>query len=541
MINKPFDRENSTSSIIKRLALTVLLVNLFVAVLAMNWLNHSKLQDQEDAAVTTRNISQLLEQHLIDVADKIDISLLAAAEEVRRQSTKGTVDTQALNALLARLKTYLPDVTSMRITDAKGEVKYGNGGIPDTRVNVADREYFIAQRDNPKAGLVIATPVLARIDKKWVVTMSRGIRSADGSFGGVVYANIALEQLSKTFSSVDIGKNGVVGLRDKDFGLIVRHPEPKSIGESIGNKAASPKFLELTKAGQTSATYIAPAGIDNIERVFSFRKPASLPYFIIVGLASDDYLAEWRNQASNVLALLVLFFMFTLLLSWFFYRAWMRLITISAALAEQKDTLRIVADYTYDWEYWQGANREILYMNPSCEKITGYSQAEFISDPGLLESIVYPDDRHLAQKHISGFESRDDDNVDFRIVRRGGEIRWIAHGCRPVFGVDGKFMGRRVSNRDVSERKQAEAEFRTIVQTTSDGFWLISAQSGLIVDVNPAYCIMTGYGSEELLNQPVTLVEAEHDQEKVKRNIQTIMRGEPLLFGTRHRRKDGSL
>lgn len=95
--------------------------------------------------------------------------------------------------------------------------------------------------------------------------------------------------------------------------------------------------------------------------------------------------------------------------------------------------------------------------------------------------------------------------------------------------------------RDISERKQAESEFKTILQTTADGFWLVSTQTGLLFDVNPAYCMMSGYSLEELLNQPITLVEAEQDQKKIARNIQIIMSGEPLLFETRHRRKDGSL
>ncbi len=541
MIKNPFDIQSPSSYAIKRLAVIVLLLNLFVALLAMNWLNHSKLQDQEEAAVATRNMAQLLEQHLIDVIDKIDISLLAAAGEVKRQKVQGAIDAPALNAYLMRMKSHLPDVTSIRIADAQGAVRYGNGVVPDTRVNVADREYFIAQRDNSKAGLVIAKPVFSRIDKRWVVILSRAIHLPEGSFGGVVYANISLEQLSKEFSTINVGNKGVVALRDRDFGLVVRYPEANSIDASIGNKAASPKFLELIGAGQTSATYIASAAIDNIERVFSFRKPSSLPYYIIVGLAAEDYLAEWREQVTNVAVLLVFFFLGTLLLSWLFFRAWTRFIAANAALVEQEDVLRIVTDYTYDWEYWQGANREILYINPACEQITGYSQKEFEGNPGLLESIVHPDDRHLVQKHIQNFDSRDDDNVDFRIVRRDGEIRWISHGCRAVYGQDGHFMGRRVSNRDITERKQAEAEFKAIVQTTPDGFWLVSAQSGLVVDVNLAYCNMSGYSREELLNQPIALVEDEQDQEKIDRNIQTIMRGEPLLFETRHRRKDGSL
>ncbi|CAK0775388.1 two-component system, sensor histidine kinase and response regulator [Gammaproteobacteria bacterium] len=102
--------------------------------------------------------------------------------------------------------------------------------------------------------------------------------------------------------------------------------------------------------------------------------------------------------------------------------------------------------------------------------------------------------------------------------------------------------------RDISERKQAESErkcaeleYRTLIQTTPDGFWLVSSQNGLLVDVNPAYCGMSGYAREELLNQPVTLVEAEYDEANTTRNIQAILRGEALRFETRHRHKDGHL
>jgi PAS domain S-box-containing protein len=498
MINQPYNLENPPSAIIMRLALIVLLLNLFVALLAIHWLTHSKLQDQETAAIATRNMSQLLEQHLVDLVDEIDISLQAAAEAFKQQHTRGTIDTQALNAYLATLKTYLPDVTSVRIADAQGMVRYGNGVTPDTHVNIADREYFIKQRDNARAGFVITRPVLARIDKQWVVVMSRAIRLPGDVFAGVVYANVALEQISKTFASIDIGKNGVVGLREKNFGLIVRYPEPGRTGESIGNKAASPEFLALIEAGQTSATYVATADIDTIERVFSFRKSASLPYYIIVGLAAEDYLAEWQKQVFNMSVLLTLFFMLTLLLSWYFYRAWTRSITAGAALAEQKNTLRIVADYTYDWEYWQGENREIRYMNPACENITGYTLAAFISNPALLASIVHPDDRQLALLHEEQFASSEDDNVDFRIVRRDGEIRWIAHSCRPVYGDDGHFMGRRVSNRDITGRVLSEEKIRVSevrLQATLDNspymIWQKDAE-GRYITFNQSFFRVTG-------------------------------------------------
>lgn len=46
--------------------------------------------------------------------------------------------------------------------------------------------------------------------------------------------------------------------------------------------------------------------------------------------------------------------------------------------------------------------------------------------------------------------------MTFRIVREDGEVRWIAHGCRAVVTSHGEQRGRRVSNRDITDLKNAE-------------------------------------------------------------------------------------
>ncbi|MDD5177255.1 MAG: diguanylate cyclase [Sterolibacterium sp.] len=129
-------------------------------------------------------------------------------------------------------------------------------------------------------------------------------------------------------------------------------------------------------------------------------------------------------------------------------------------LIQSEARLRTVADYTYDWEYWIGPQHEIRHMSPSCERISGYSRSEFVADPELLERIVHPDDRALMAAHKHDASSREMGDVDFRIVRRDGEIRWIAHACTAVRGLDGEYIGQRVSNRDITERKRLEAELR---------------------------------------------------------------------------------
>ena len=44
-----------------------------------------------------------------------------------------------------------------------------------------------------------------------------------------------------------------------------------------------------------------------------------------------------------------------------------------AILKENEERLRIIAYFTYDWEYWQAPDNKIIYVSPSCEIITGFS------------------------------------------------------------------------------------------------------------------------------------------------------------------------
>ncbi len=130
------------------------------------------------------------------------------------------------------------------------------------------------------------------------------------------------------------------------------------------------------------------------------------------------------------------------------------------ALRKSEERFRTVADFTYNWESWLSSDCTVTYISPSVERITGYPPEEFVREPGLLKRIIHPDDRASFNRHIregmkSGEEPR---SIEFRIMTRDGEERWIGHVCQPVYGPEGQNLGRRISNRDISGEKRAEAE-----------------------------------------------------------------------------------
>jgi two-component system sensor kinase FixL len=118
---------------------------------------------------------------------------------------------------------------------------------------------------------------------------------------------------------------------------------------------------------------------------------------------------------------------------------------------------RIVADFTYDWEYWQNPDGTWRYVSPACERISGHRPEEFLQRPGLLRDIIVSEDRDRWEHH--NCNSQKDTNgreFQFRIRRPDGSIRWIEHACQPVTDDAGEFIGVRASNRDITQRRQAE-------------------------------------------------------------------------------------
>jgi len=131
------------------------------------------------------------------------------------------------------------------------------------------------------------------------------------------------------------------------------------------------------------------------------------------------------------------------------------------SLTQAEAKYRTVADFTYDWEHWEKVDGTMEYISPSCERISGYTARDLQDNPSLLREIIIPQDREIWDKHcLDAREKLKPREIQFRIQRRDGQIRWIEHICQPVTDDQGRQQGFRASNRDISNRKQAEIELR---------------------------------------------------------------------------------
>lgn len=123
-------------------------------------------------------------------------------------------------------------------------------------------------------------------------------------------------------------------------------------------------------------------------------------------------------------------------------------------LLKSKEMYQIVSDFAGDMAFWCDDQGLIRYISPYCQKLTGYTDREYIADPRLINCIIHPDDQEKWDRHLDqvGPELQPSP-LEFRILTKAGEVRWVAHLCRCVFDSAGNPLGIRGSVSDIHEKK----------------------------------------------------------------------------------------
>ena len=302
----------------------LLLVNLFVVAMTVASQRRSERHAEESAATTVRNLAQVLERDLWGGIQRIDLALFHLRQEMARQEANGGVRTTELNSFISRVFTQFPELSSIRTADAEGRISHGIGVQPGTAFSVADRGYFLEAKHNREVGLMISQPVVGRISGEWVVILARRTNHRDGTFAGVAYAAVTIDQLTRSMANLDVGPRGTVTLRGGNLEFYAKYPANRTLGEIVGRRGESLAFQALVRQGVTASVYKAKSGLDGIERTFAFTKVMDYPLYIHVGCASEDYLAQSRTEARTGWMVFSTFALLSSGLAWLLFHAWGR-------------------------------------------------------------------------------------------------------------------------------------------------------------------------------------------------------------------------
>ncbi|MES2012516.1 MAG: diguanylate cyclase [Pseudomonadota bacterium] len=473
---------NLSTDIIKPLLSGLILLNLAIVLFASFELYKSKQQAEKQAAITTQNLSQVLENSITGLVDKIDLVLLATADEIQNQIATGHVDKHKLTEFLKLQNQRVPDIFNLRITDEKGNLRYGSDFSALPSVNYADRDYFRQQRDSAETGIFIDKPVFGKTTKKWLLTLSRRFNKSDGSFGGVVFASISLEHIKELFTVVDVGFQGVITLRDNEFAIIATSGGMQLSGSLVGLKKQSIPFEVALKNNPNKGTYISDdTSIDHISRTHSYRKFETYPFYINSGITEAEYLAGWRKQAWETGVLIFILMLSSTAFSFLLVRLLRKQKSYENELYLQKEYLQAIFENELECVKVLTPNGALVDINPAGLKILEVESLEEAQQLGC-SAFINPDYHQAFTDLLADVYAGNPRTLEFKIKGKKGTIRWMETHSTPLRNSLGHVTNLLAVTRDITEHKlfqqelERQAHIDYLTGVNSRGYFMEQAE-----------------------------------------------------------------
>ena len=206
------------------------------------------------------------------------------------------------------------------------------------------------------------------------------------------------------------------------------------------------------------------------------------------------------------------------------------------------DILEVTLSGYWDWNIPENTE----YLSPAFKKMFGYEDHELPNTPESWQKLIFQEDLpgvlECFDRHVKS-HGKEPYHNEVRYWHKNGSIVWVLCAGRVIEWTDDGSPIRMVAcHVDITQRKQADEQYRGILQTAIDGFWIVDASNGQFLDVNEAYCRMIGYTRNELLDMKIANIEASESSIEVKEHMARIIKsGTDVRFETKHRCKDGNI
>lgn len=261
------------------------------------WLWHDRTRIFDEGTRVASNLAQVLEEQTGRAFQAVDLTLVGIIDTLRLSAPLRQHDPQFEQALRRRAAD-LPYVRALFVTGPDGFLTQDSNHPRTPRLSVADRDYFKVHTTNTGPAVYIGPPLISRLTGNWFVSMSRRIDNPDGSFGGVAVASIEPTYFQEFYKALKLSGGDNIALFRDDGILMARNPPIKDL---VGR--AFPQFLLFGPLRERrSGTFRMASLIDNVPRITSYRRLASFPLVVTVGLSEAELLTHWQWHVVAALA-----------------------------------------------------------------------------------------------------------------------------------------------------------------------------------------------------------------------------------------------
>ena len=291
-------------------ALLILLVawSAVAAVLRAKWQDEITTERRQN-----ENLSTALTEQTVRVFASSDQAMLRVQQDLARpHPVKPDLVRYANETGLA------PGIlVQLSLIDAEGRLVNSNldpDGSKTRHVDLSAREHVMVHLRPQRlaeesvgaapGGMFVGKPVIGKVSGKWTIQLSRKIVDAEGTTAGVVVASLDPTYFEDVYRRVSLGQAGVVALVGSDLNVRARAVGGASRG--IGTLLRPGSVLGQQIAQSSRASFVAPSGVDGVERITAFRQVAAYPLFLTVSTGVEEALAGWRETRQMMVALAAL-------------------------------------------------------------------------------------------------------------------------------------------------------------------------------------------------------------------------------------------
>ncbi|MHA1954683.1 MAG: PAS domain-containing protein, partial [Candidatus Heimdallarchaeaceae archaeon] len=192
------------------------------------------------------------------------------------------------------------------------------------------------------------------------------------------------------------------------------------------------------------------------------------------------------------------------------------------------------------------------FFHGAVREITGYTETDFVENGLTWDKLIHPEDLHISQAisfdldNTSNFSS----TLEYRIIRKDGETKWIQQRIQNISDEKGKPYAVQGTLHDITEQKKIEKEiieseekFRLLFQNANDAIYLYGiSDSGLpsnFIEVNDIASKMLGYTREEFSSMSPEKIVTPDTLQRLSSIMEEIIDKERLTFDATHFSKEG--
>jgi len=213
------------------------------------------------------------------------------------------------------------------------------------------------------------------------------------------------------------------------------------------------------------------------------------------------------------------------------------------ALRQSEEAYRAIIDTSKDWIWSIDLQGIHTYSNPAIEEILGYTQEEMIGSHSL--GLMHDEDRKIVEELITEAIEQQQGwrNSVIRWRHKDGGYRYLESNAVPHFDQEGKLIGFRGVDRDITERKTTEDQLNKLSKAVQNAgeLVMITDSKSVIEYVNPAFCEVTGYSSEEVIGKTPAILKSSAQERRIYDELwQTISSGNVWHGSLIDKKKDGT-